>query len=214
MPLYVLFLVLFLSIINSRDYQKLLSLFVISGICTLPIVSLTSFVEKSFLPQYDLISVYLRVLLIDHGFPLVLALIVYVLIWWVATIRLRWKWNVSCRLVTVGGFYSAFEALNQFLHYSDPSWYQLIVLPLLRLSTVSAVVSLLVLLGRQNFWKRIGSVLVLSIALVLAAAISSAAVLQRFMPPITGGAAIILTAITTFLLLVKMNTTDTGYHTK
>ena len=65
MPLFVLFIVFFVSTIKSRDYQKLLSLFVISVICSLPIVSVSSFIGKYFFPGYDFFSVYLRVLVIS-----------------------------------------------------------------------------------------------------------------------------------------------------
>ena len=172
----------------------LLPWFAGAALLALVLFPLLSMVARAFPPLYEPRLLYLRLLAADHGAPLVAALAVTLGLRRYRYIRhrrsgllrrarrargerepqprvrARRRAELPYLLVTLGGYFSMLAILEQLTHYADPSFYRLVLLPLLRLALMSAVAVLLAAAtGARVWWRALAVLAILALPLVTAA---------------------------------------------
>ena len=175
-----------------------------AALLALPLYPLAGLLAGTFPPFYDQRLLYLRLLAVDHGAPLVAALAVTLVLRRYrkrrvqrgsgllhratlasdergpqARSRARRQAELLHLLVTLGGFFSMFAILEQLAHYADPSIYRTLLLPLLRLAQVSAAAALWAgVTGARRWWRGLALLAILALPL-LTAAIAFGDAIQR-----------------------------------
>ena len=208
---------------GGGDGGTLLPRYAGAALLALPLHPLVSLAAEAFPPLYEPRLLYLRLLAVDHGAPLVAALLVSLALRRyggvrprrrsgllhrarLASGRRRWEWRHL--LVTLGGFFSVFAILEQLTHHADPSFYRLILLPLLRLAQVSAAAYLLArTAGARGWWR--GAALLAVLALPLpAAAIAYGAAIRRPDLAAAGSAVVFAAALLPMLRYSRPEVSD------
>ncbi len=176
----------------------LLPWFAGAALLAMPVYPLIDLLGRVFPPFYDDPRLlYLRPLALEHGGPLVAALVVALLLRRARDRRQRRRRasgllqraavargaqtaaELAFFLAALGGFFSMFALLEQLDHYADPSIYRLILLPLLRVALVSAAAFLLARTAGARIWWR-GLALLAILALpILTAAVAYGDAVQR-----------------------------------
>ena len=181
-----------------------------AALLALPLFPLLSMVARAFPPRYEPELLYLRLLAADHGAPLLAALAVTLGLRRYRNtrnrrsgllqrarrarhereprprVRARRRAELPYLLVTLGGYFSMLAILEQLTRYADPSFYRLVLLPLLRLALVSAVTLLLAAAtGARVWWRALAALAILALPPVTAA-IAYGDVIRR--PDLAAGA--------------------------
>ena len=181
--------------------MALLPWFAGAALLALVLFPLVSMVARAFPPLYEPRLLYLRLLAADHGAPLVAALAVALGLRRYRNaryrrsgllrrarrargereprprVRARRRADLTYLLVTLGGYFSMHAILEQLTHYADPSFYRLVLLPLLRLALMSAAAVLAAgATGARVWWRGLALLAILALPLVTAAVAYGAAI--------------------------------------
>lgn len=174
----------------------LLPWFAAAALLALPIYPLATLLARVFPPLYEPRLLYLQALALDHGGPLAAALAVTLALRLPRArargrasgllrraararraptprpvLRARRQAELPLLLAALGGFFSMFALLEQLDRPADPSFYRLILLPLLRLALVSAAAFLLARsAGARIWWQGLALLAILALPLLTAAA--------------------------------------------
>ena len=208
-PLFVLALVAHAAARGDRGWQ-LLPYFAGAALLALPLAPLAGVVAGMFPPRYQLWVLYLRLLVVDHALPLLAAVAISLLLQRHANGRSPTGQPVGLLhlLVTLGGFFSMFVILEQFSYHADPSRYRLILLPLLRLATVTAVAYLLARCAGAGGGLRVAAALAVLALPFLTAALAYAEAIQRPVVAMAGSILLLATALVPVLLLPPLEVPD------
>lgn len=179
---------------------QLLAWFAAAALLALPIYPLATLLARVFPPLYEPRLLYLQALALEHGGPLAAALAVTLALRLTRArgrgsgllqraararrapvpppvLRARRQAELPLLLAALGGFFSMFALLEQLDRTADPSFYRLILLPLLRLALVSAAAFLLARsAGARIWWQGLALLAVLALPLLTAAVAYGAAV--------------------------------------
>ena len=180
--------------------MALLPWFAGAALLALVLFPLVSMVARTFPPLYEPRLLYLRLLAADHGAPLVAALAVALGLRRYRNaryrrsgllrrarrvrgereprprVRARQRTDLTYLLVTLGGYFSMHTILEQLTYYADPSFYRLVLLPLLRLALMSAAAVLAAgATGARVWWRGLALLAILALPLVTAAVAYGAA---------------------------------------
>ena len=177
--------------------MALLPWFAGAALLALVLFPLVSMVARTFPPLYEPRLLYLRLLAADHGAPLVAALAVALGLRRYRNARYRRsgllrrargereprprararRADLTYLLVTLGGYFSMHTILEQLTYYADPSFYRLVLLPLLRLALMSAAAVLAAgATGARVWWRGLALLAILALPLVTAAVAYGAAI--------------------------------------
>ena len=203
-PLFVLAVVARAGPGEAGREETLLPWFAGAALLALPLYPPVSMLAEAFPPYYQPRLLYLQLLAVDHGAPLAAALLVSLLLRRYRNGRSRRRSGLLHRatlargqrppqprsgtgrrselphlLVTLGGFFSMFAILEQLSYQPDPSFYRLILLPLLRLALVSAAAYLLARTAEAGVWWRVAVLPALLALPLLTAAIAYGDVIRR-----------------------------------
>ena len=198
-PLFVVALAARGAAPASGHRMALLPWFAGAALLALLLFPLLNMVARAFPPLYEPRLLYLRLLAADHGAPLLGALAVTLALRRYRNtrnrntrsrrsgllqrarrarrereprprVRARRRAELPYLLVTLGGYFSMLAILEQLTQYADPSFYRLVLLPLLRLALVSAVTLLLAAAtGARVWWRALAVLAVLALPPVTAA---------------------------------------------
>ena len=168
--------------------------FAAAALLALPIYPLATLLARVFPPLYEPRLLYLQALALDHGGPLAAALAVTLALRLPRArgrasgllrraararraptprpvLRARRQAQLPLLLAALGGFFSMYALLEQLDRQADPSFYRLILLPLLRLALVSAAAFLLARsAGARIWWQGLALLAILALPLLTAAA--------------------------------------------
>ena len=196
-PLFVLALAARGAAPESGHRMTLLPWFAGAALLALVLFPLLDMVERAFPPQYEPQLLYLRLLAADHGAPLLAALAVTLGLRRYRNtrtrsttrkrpsgllqrarrarreheprprVRARRRAELPYLLVTLGGYFSMLAILEQLTHYADPSFYRLVLLPLLRLALMGAMALLLAAAtGARVWWRALALLVILVLSLI------------------------------------------------
>ena len=207
-PLFVLALAARGAAPESGHRAALLPWFAGAALLALVLFPLLNMVARAFPPQYEPRLLYLRLLAADHAAPLLAALAVTLVLRRYRNrrsrstrkrpsgllqrarrarrereprprLRARRRAELPYLLVTLGGFFSMLAVLEQLTHYADPSFYRLVLLPLLRLALMGAMALLLAAATGARVWWRALAVLVILVLPLVTAGIAYGDVMRR-----------------------------------
>lgn len=177
----------------------LLAWFAVAALLALPVYPLATLLARVFPPLYEPRPLYLQALALDHGGPLAAALAVTLALRRTRArargsgllrraararraptpqpvLRARRQAELPLLLAALGGFFSMFALLEQLDRHADPSFYRLILLPLLRLALVSAAAFLLARsAGARIWWQGLALLAILALPFLTAAVAYGAA---------------------------------------
>jgi len=210
----------------------LLPWFAGAALLALLLFPLLNMVARAFPPLYEPRLLLLRLLAADHAAPLVAALAVTLGLRRYRNvrrrrsgllqraqrarrereprprIRARRRAELPYLLATLGGFFSMFAVLEQLTHYADPSFYRLVLLPLLRLALLSgAAVLLAAATGARVWWRALALLAILVLPLVTAA-IAYGDVIRRPDLAAAGSVLVFLAALLPLLLCYPAEASD------
>ena len=221
LPLFVVALTARSAPRGAGELRALLPWFAGAALAALALYPLAGLLARAFPPFYEEPRLlYLRALAVDHGAPLAAALAVALglrgfrerrgagrsgLLRRAAQARperpaparrhTRRQAELAYLLATLGGFFSVFSLLQQLELHADPSFYRLILLPLLRVALVSAAACLLARTAGARIWWQ-GLALLAALALpFLTAAIAYGAALRRTELAAAGSAVVCAAAL-------------------
>ena len=179
---------------TGRDGRgwALLSCYAVAALPALPFYPLIDLLAGVLTPGYEPRLWYLRLLALDHGLPLLAALVVTLCMHWYASRRLLGSVLEPAPLIaSLGGFFSMYTMLEQFTLHVDPSPYRLVALPLARLAAMSGTAYVVARAAGSGKWWR--CVAVLPIPFVTAG-VGYGSALQR--PVLTAAGSALLLAVT------------------
>ena len=146
---------------------RLLHAYAAAALLAIPLYPLLELLAAAFPPRVRPRLHYARLLAVDHGGPLLAAVVASLAVHW---FRVRGSDAGTLRAVPLvaglGGFFSAYAILDQFTNHADPSMYRLVLLPVLRLAAVTGTAYLL---ARAAHGARRWAVAVLAVPCVTAA---------------------------------------------
>ena len=152
-PLYVIAVAGQACARGQGDGWALLYAYATAGVLAIPLYPLFEMLAATFPPLVQPQLQYARLLVVDHGLPLIAAAAATLGIYWYRRRRHEvGVLDVVTLLTGMGGFFSVYAILDQFAHHADPSTYRLVLLPMLRLAAAVTTAYLLTRAVRGARW--------------------------------------------------------------
>ena len=177
---------------------NLLQAYTAAALLAIPLFPLIELVAATFPPRLQPRLQYARLLVVDHGLPLIAAVAASLAVRGFRARGLAPRLHAPRILhpvplvASLGGFFSAYAILDQFANHADPSMYRLVLLPLLRLAAVSGTAYLLARAARGAWWGWAAAVLTIP---CVTAAVAYAGTLQQPGLVAVGGAALLAASL-------------------